>query len=109
MIWTPIMSTKLTEAEIERLGLLAEECAEVIQVIGKILRHGFDSSSPVKHPLGQDTNRVILQRELEDVELAKELMLFAGDYNGLDWERSKYSHAKRQRLNTYLHHNHITE
>ena len=30
----------LTPGEAERLAILAEECGEVIQIIGKILRHG---------------------------------------------------------------------
>lgn len=34
---------KLTPAEAERLAMLAEECAEVIHVVGKILRHGYES------------------------------------------------------------------
>jgi hypothetical protein len=34
---------QLTDAEAERLALLAEECGEVVQVIGKILRHGYES------------------------------------------------------------------
>lgn len=31
----------LSPAEVERLALLAEECGEVIQTVGKILRHGY--------------------------------------------------------------------
>ena len=31
----------LTPAEAKRLALLAEECGEVLQAIGKVLRHGF--------------------------------------------------------------------
>ena len=30
----------LTPAEAERLALLMEECGEVVQIIGKVLRHG---------------------------------------------------------------------
>lgn len=106
-----MLTNQLTEAGIERLALLAEECAEVIQVIGKILRHGLDSSSPVKHPLGQDTNRVILQRELQDVYLAVELMKQERDFEGsLDMlTLAQYTRDKRKRLNTYLHHNKIDE
>ena len=32
---------QLTPAETERLAILAEECGEVIQAVGKILRHGY--------------------------------------------------------------------
>lgn len=37
----------LTPAEAERLALLSEELGEAQQAIGKILRHGYDSSNPV--------------------------------------------------------------
>lgn len=50
---------QLTPAEAERLALLAEECGEVIQAIGKILRHGYES----RHPDGGPTNREALERE----------------------------------------------
>lgn len=55
---------KLTPAEAERLAMLAEECGEVIQVIGKILRHGYDSYHPADP---QTTNRQLLGRELTDL------------------------------------------
>ena len=55
---------QLTPAEAERLAMLAEECGEVIQVIGKILRHGYDSYHP-NDPA--TTNRQLLGRELTDL------------------------------------------
>lgn len=55
---------KLTPAEAERLAMLAEECGEVIQVIGKILRHGYDSFHPADPSV---TNRDLLGRELTDL------------------------------------------
>lgn len=54
----------LTPAQAERLAMLAEECGEVIQVIGKILRHGYDSYHPDRPHI---TNRELLQRELTDL------------------------------------------
>lgn len=62
---------KLTPAEAERLAMLAEECAEVIQVVGKILRHGYESFHP-NDPL--ITNREILCMELMDLHAVVELM-----------------------------------
>lgn len=55
---------KLTPAEAERLAMLAEECAEVIYIIGKILRHGYDSYHPDTRAV---TNRDLLAEELADV------------------------------------------
>jgi hypothetical protein len=34
----------LSNEQLESLALLSEECGEVIQVVGKILRHGLDSN-----------------------------------------------------------------
>ena len=55
---------KLTPAEAERLAMLAEECGEVIQIVGKILRHGYDSYHPVNPRV---SNRDLLAKELRDV------------------------------------------
>jgi hypothetical protein len=55
----------MTDAERERLAMLAEECAEVIQVVGKILRHGYNSYHPDDPKV---TNRELLIRELQDIE-----------------------------------------
>jgi hypothetical protein len=61
---------QLTPAEAERLAMLAEECGEVIQVIGKILRHGYDSYHPDQQGTKPDlrfTNRKALGAELCDL------------------------------------------
>jgi len=60
----------LTPAEAERLAMLAEECGEVIQAVGKILRHGYES----KHPDTGVTNRDHLTKEMDDV-MAVTLMM----------------------------------
>lgn len=53
----------LTPAEDERLAMLAEEAGEIIQVIGKIMRHGYNGY----HPDNPDiTNRSLLTKEVED-------------------------------------------
>lgn len=54
----------LTPAQAERLAMLAEECGEVIHIVGKILRHGYDSYHP-NDPT--TTNRTMLGRELTDL------------------------------------------
>lgn len=68
----------LSPAEAERLALLAEECAEVIQVVGKILRHGYES----RHPMGGATNRSLLQKELGDVLGAINILEDSHDIDG---------------------------
>ncbi|MCP4596182.1 MazG nucleotide pyrophosphohydrolase domain-containing protein [Neptuniibacter sp.] len=90
---------KLTPAEAERLSILAEECAEVIQAIGKIQRHGFDS----RHPNGGPSNRNWLEKELGDVLAAKHLMLEGGDID--DEHIGKSFTNKLFTIPEYLHHN----
>lgn len=68
----------LTNAERERLALLAEECGEVVQIIGKILRHGYES----RHPDGGPTNRELLQTEAGHVGFAMLLCERFGDMDG---------------------------
>ena len=55
---------QLTPAQAERLAMLAEEAAETIQIVGKILRHGLDSYHPDRPELG--SNLDMLNRELTD-------------------------------------------
>lgn len=39
-------TNNLTAAEQERLAILAEEMGEALQIIGKIIRHGYESYNP---------------------------------------------------------------
>lgn len=55
---------KLTPAEDERLAILIEECAEVIQAATKIQRHGYESTDPDSG----ETNRAALERERGDLQ-----------------------------------------
>lgn len=88
---------KLTPAETERLAMLAEECAEVIQVIGKILRHGYENHHP-DSPLVN--NKMLLANELTDVDAVvkamkrEELKDFAcQDFENTHWQKKlRYSH-----------------
>lgn len=78
----------LSPAEIERLAILAEECGEVVQAVGKVLRHGWESQSPY----GGKTNRVALEREIGNVRAIVNLMLDSRDVRLGDvqsWQRSK--------------------
>lgn len=62
---------KLTPAEAERLAMLAEEAGEIIQIVGKILRHGYESN----HPENPDwTNRDLLGKEVTDLVAIVQMM-----------------------------------
>ena len=67
----------LTSGETERLAILAEECSGVIQIIGKILRHGYRSSNP--NDSRNVNNRRLLEIELGHVDAMKELMIVKDD------------------------------
>ena len=90
----------LTPAEAERLACLAEECGEVIQVIGKILRHGLEDWSPFD--VSKTTNRQNLEREIGDLSAVIDIMRFAGDLS--DDGITKASDAKLQKLPRWTHH-----
>lgn len=91
---------ELTPAEQERLACLSEECAEVIQIINKIWRHGYESTHP-DQPEG-DTNRDMLERELGHVEFWVKRMVFEADVRRgwiTDARKDKAASSK-----VYLHH-----
>lgn len=96
------MSTAFNEldnAEAERLALLMEECGEVIQVIGKILRHGYESYHP-ENPT--ESNRRLLHNELGDVWHAVARMIAGGDLVRSLIEEA--AEGKAERVGQYLHH-----
>lgn len=90
---------KLTDAQSERLALLLEELGEAQQVIGKILRHGFESFHPDRP---DTTNRLLLEQELGDVRAAVDILIKAGDLNEDMIGYSKDD--KLLRVVKYLHH-----
>lgn len=89
---------RLTPAEAERLAILSEELGEVQQIIGKILRHGYESM----HPDGGPTNRQLLELELGHVEHAIFRLHEAGDTDPLEVLRAV--EMKAERIGRYLHH-----
>lgn len=70
-------ANNLTPAELERLGILEEEMAESLQVIGKIIRHGYHATCPVTGKIYD--NRAALQEELGHVRSAMIRLCNAGD------------------------------
>lgn len=93
--------SNLRPDEIERLGLLAEEAAEVIQVVGKILRHGWDSTKP-SAPEGP-TNRQNLVTELIDLSTIIGMCESCGDFN-ISSVIAEGTTAKIEKLKRYTHH-----
>ncbi len=91
-------SNELTSAETERLALLSEECGEVIQVVGKILRHGYESC----HPNGGPTNRELLEKEIGHVKAATAMMRRAGDISIA--ATVNHMDEKLRTVDRYLHH-----
>lgn len=96
---------RLTPAELERLAILSEECGEVQQIIGKILRHGYESYDPtevVPENARPTINRWLLEKELGDVMWIIRIMCVAHEINADRIEQ--YAEEKDQRTQKYLHH-----
>ena len=91
----------LTPAEAERLAMLAEECGEVVQMVGKILRHGYESC----HPAGGETNREALARECGDVRALVRLMIRETDIG--DAAVAQSAATKIGRAARYMHHQEV--
>lgn len=89
---------KLDDARLERLAILSEELGEAQQVIGKILRHGFETGHPDRPHL---TNRDELETELGDVLLAAKMMCDQGDL--LEENIKGYARLKKKKIAKYLH------
>ena len=88
----------LSPALAERLALLSEECGEVVQVIGKIQRHGIES----RHPDGGPTNRQLLEKALGDTYAVLLLLTRAGDIT--PEHITLHKDAKLQNVQQWLHH-----
>lgn len=79
---------------------MAEECAEVIQAITKIQRHGFESHHPDNE--GGRSNRYHLLQEIGDVSAIMTMLLKGGDLPHPPTDEMIY--AKLERLKKYTHH-----
>lgn len=90
---------ELTPAEAERLAMLSEECAEVSQAIGKILRHGYESRNPLKAE--SRSNRFDLRREVLDVMAILLLMVSEHDFDEI--QRYEAQEVLERKLR-YSHH-----
>lgn len=91
----------MTPAEYERIAVLLEELGEAQQVIGKILRHGYETTNPLEE--NGKTNREKLEMELGDIVCAMGLMVQNEDIS--DEEIEKRAYSKVPKLNKWMHHN----
>ncbi len=92
----------LSPAQVERLSILAEECGEVIQAVGKILRHGYESVDPTGQKKG--TNRQQLEVEIGDILAARSLMAQCGDIDLFATNKAKAIKLDRLCSGKYTHH-----
>ena len=92
-----LFDNKLSDSEQERLACLLEECGEIQQAIGKILRHGYESVDPTKR-LAR-TNRENLEREIGDLQAILELMKDDLDQNSI----MRKLMVKREQLKVWTH------
>jgi hypothetical protein len=92
-------SNELTPAQLERLAILSEEMGEAQQIIGKIIRHGYESGDPTKDYV---SNRLLLEKELGHVYLALWLMAEANDLTHR--ELIYWQEKKRESIQRWLHH-----
>jgi len=93
------MYNKLTDREMELLFMLSEEAGEIVQAVGKLLRHGAEEG----HPDGGPNNRAALSKEIGDLigvvdHMAKNTTLLITD--GIADSR----YTKMERANRYTHH-----
>ena len=86
----------LTPAEAERLAMLAEEAGEIVQVVGKILRHGYESFHPLQPEV---SNRTLLSSEIADM-----LGVIALIHNDLDTAIDYDPNLVAQRKLKWTHH-----
>lgn len=89
----------MTPEEYERFSLLVEEIGEVLQIIGKIQRHGYHASF---EGIEYD-NRGDLETELGHLMFAIHLMAQRGDISTNNVERSMI--LKSHKVWKYLHYN----
>lgn len=93
----------ITEAELERLALLSEEASEVIQMVDKIIRFGFESYHPKDE--SKTTNRSLLEMECGHMLIAMHLLNQEGDMEIDNIE--KHSHNKAESINEFLLYNEV--
>lgn len=67
----------LSAAQRERLEMLAEEAAEIVQAVTKILRHGYESYDPTAPEKGNNAD--MLRKELDELRTIEHIMVHEND------------------------------
>lgn len=93
--------TGLSDAQIEQLACLAEEAGEIVLAVGKILRHGYESTNPFD--ISCKTNRQQLETEVGQIGVAIERLFRAGELN--EDNVLFYEEAKKKTVHQWLHFN----
>jgi len=98
-------STKLTDEEIECLAILMEEMSEASQIIGKILRHGYNSYNPNDPKM--ESNRTLLSVEVGHVRFIVGEMCKRQDISAFIMQSA--AESKKHTIKQYLHSNPFKE
>jgi hypothetical protein len=93
--------SELRPEQLEALALLAEECGEVVHIIGKIMRHGLHSYDPTKLE-SRPSNRELLVHEVGDLRAATAIAESVGLF--FEHEVRARCAAKLKNVRQYLHH-----
>ena len=91
----------LSNAQLERLAMLAEEAGEVVQAVNKIIRHGYGAYNPTLPEKDQITNRLHLSMELGQLIGVMNHMIMSEDL--LSGEIEHEAQAKISRAQKYMH------
>lgn len=97
---------ELTLGQAERLAMLSEEAGEIVQIIGKILRHGYDSQHPDELNTQID-NRHNLCKEIGDFTGVMRAMVRSGDISAPKIER--FAEQKWQNALQFTHHQKVNK
>lgn len=90
---------KLSEAELERLVLLAEEAGSVVKAVTNIIRYGYDWSDP---SIAGTNNKHVLEMSIGHLWIALEFLTAMGEIDQESIHRFMYQ--KSIRIDTQLSH-----
>lgn len=86
----------MNNSQLERLGILSEECGEVVQALGKVFRHGLEGKWK-----NEPSNRENLEAEIGDVLHAIDILISNGDISkeNINIRRN----IKKNKIKKYIH------